>query len=84
MVTAREGSPTYATKNPLKAPHSTPTSRVSRPATGIERPKSWWRMPSDTLVRPMMLATERSISPVMITRVIGSAISMIGAVSRNR
>ena len=31
-----------------------------------------------------MLATERSISPVMMTSVIGSAISRIGAMSRSR
>ena len=37
-----------------------------------------------TLVSPITLATERSISPVMMTSVIGSAISMIGAMSRKR
>jgi hypothetical protein len=41
-------------------------------------------MPTRTLLSPTTLATERSISPVMMTNVIGSAISRIGAVSRNR
>ena len=34
--------------------------------------------------RPTTLATDRSISPVTMTMVIGSAISRIGAASRTR
>jgi hypothetical protein len=41
-------------------------------------------MPTRTLLSPTTLATERSISPVITIIVIGSAISRIGAVSRNR
>ena len=37
-----------------------------------------------TLLSPMTLATERSISPVMMTSVIGSAIISTGAMSRSR
>ena len=41
-------------------------------------------MPVSTLVSPTMLATERSISSVMMMSVMGSAISRIGAMSRSR
>ena len=37
-----------------------------------------------TLLSPTMLATDRSISPVMITNVIGNAISRIGVTSSSR
>jgi hypothetical protein len=50
----------------------------------MERPKSWCRIPTRTLLSPTTLATERSISPVMITSVIGRAIRRIGAMSSNR
>ena len=43
-----------------------------------------WSTPSSTLLRPMMLATDRSISPVMMISVIGRAISRIGAMSCSR
>ena len=43
-----------------------------------------WSTPSSTLLRPMMLATDRSISPVMMTSVIGRAMSRIGAMSWSR
>ena len=42
------------------------------------------RMPVITLESPTMLATERSISSVMMMSVIGRAISRIGATSRSR
>ncbi len=84
IVTASDGRPTYAIRKPLKAPHSAPTRIASRPATGSGSPASAYRMPSMTLVSPITLATDRSISPVMMISVIGSAISMIGAMSRNR
>ena len=53
-------------------------------ATGIDSPPSLTRTPITTLLRPSMLATDRSISPVMMISVIGSAISRIGAMSRSR
>ena len=43
-----------------------------------------WKTPSSTLLRPMMLATDRSISPVMMISVIGRAISRMGAMSWRR
>ena len=45
---------------------------------------AWVSMPSSTLERPTMLATERSISPVMMMSVIGRAMSRIGATSSSR
>ena len=47
-------------------------------------PASWCSIPTSTLLSPTTLATDRSISPVMMISVIGSAISRIGAMSRNR
>jgi hypothetical protein len=41
-------------------------------------------MPNNTLLRPTMLPTDRSISPVMITQVMGKAISKIGMTSSSR
>ncbi len=83
-MTASDGSPTYATRKPLKAPHTAPTRIATTAAAGIDIPASWCSTPTRTLLRPTTLATERSISPVMMISVIGSAISRIGAMSRNR
>jgi hypothetical protein len=80
IVTARDGRPTYATRNPLSSPQSTPTTSATRPASGIDMP-SWCSIPTRTLLRPTTLATDRSISPVTMTSVIGSAISRMGAES---
>ena len=41
-------------------------------------------MPKMTLLSPTMLPTERSISPVMMTQVIGRAINKIGVTSSSR
>ena len=84
MVTASDGRPTYPTRNPLNAPATAPIAMASSAATGMERPASWWRIPTSTLDNPTTLATDRSISPVMMISVIGRAMSRIGAVSRNR
>ena len=84
MVTASDGSPTYATRKPLRAPARSPTTRAASPAAGTDQPWSWIRRPDTTALRPSMLATDRSISPVMMIRVIGSAISRIGAMSISR
>ena len=84
MVTASDGRPTYATRKPLKAPATAPARIASRPATGMDRPASWCRIPTSTLESATTLATDRSISPVTMIRVIGSASSRIGAMSRKR
>ena len=67
----------------MSTPQSTPASRATRPATGIDMPCST-STPTSTLLSPTTLATDRSISPVMMTIVIGNAMRRIGAVSRNR
>ncbi len=64
-------------------PHSRPASSATSIAAGTAQPWSTSE-PRSTLLRPTTLATERSISPVTITSVIGSAISMIGAMSSSR
>ena len=59
--------------------------RPSRQQRGErDRSPAWCSTPTSTLVSPTTLATERSISPVTMTRVIGRAISRIGAVSSRR
>ena len=44
----------------------------------------WCRSPTSTLLSATVLATDRSISPVMMIIVIGSAISRIAAASSSR
>ena len=60
-----------------------PTRMRDSPAASIGIP-AWCRMPRMTLESPTMLATDRSISPVMMMSVIGSAMSRIGAMSSSR
>ena len=84
MVTASDGSPTYATRTPLTAPRTTPRSSVSRTAVSMETSCSLTSTPQKAALTPRVLATERSISPVMMISVIGSAMSMIGAYSLAR
>ena len=83
IVTASDGRPTYAIRKPLSAPQASPASMATTAASGTATPWST-STPSSTLLRPRTLATERSISPVTMINVIGSAISRIGAMSRNR
>src|SRR6266536_5234057 len=83
MVTARDGSPKRVTNTPLTAPSRPPSTRISGTISSSGRlsVQSW---PMTALVRPRMLATERSISPVTTMSVMGSAISAIGARSSSR
>ncbi len=83
IVTASEGSPTTVTSRPLMAPPTAPASSAINAATGIGSPASNIT-PNSTLLRPAMLATDRSISPVMITIVIGRAMNRIGVTSSSR
>ena len=83
IVTASEGNPTTVMRNPLIVPATAPTRIAVPAAAGNGHPASV-RMPVSTLVSPTMLATERSISSVMMMSVMGSAISRIGATSRSR
>jgi hypothetical protein len=60
-----------------------PTTIAARAASANGQP-ALVRIPAVTLESPTMLATERSISSVMMMSVIGSAMSRIGATSRSR
>jgi hypothetical protein len=84
MVTASEGSPTTAMRKPLNAPATTPTRRPMSRTTPMSIPPPAHSTPMTALVRPAVLATDRSISPVMMTRVIGMAMRRIGMTSRSR
>ena len=84
MVTASEGSPTYATRKPLTAPSTTPRRSVRITAVVMETSCSVTSTPQKPAETPSVLATDRSISPVMMISVIGSAISRIGAYSLAR
>ncbi len=84
MVTARDGSPTYATRKPLIAPQTVPATTAAAAAAGIDQDASKCRSAITTALSPITLATERSISPVMMISVIGSAMRSTGARSRNR
>src|SRR5689334_11350484 len=77
MVTASEGRPSPVIRNPLSAPATAPMTMQSGMIVWIDM--SWFQnQPISELVRPRMLATDRSISPVMMMKVIGSATRMIG------
>src|SRR3954454_2205584 len=83
MVTARDGRPSLVTSSPLTAPSTTPRSRHSGRISSSGSPANH-SLPMTALDSPTVLATERSISPVMITRVSGRAISMITTTSSSR
>ena len=59
-------------------------TRVSTSAVGIETPWSLTITPHAAAQTPRVLDTDRSISPVMMMSVIGSAIIRIGAYSFHR
>ena len=81
MVTASDGSPKRVTNTPLTAPSVPPSSRQIPTSSGSEETPQTHSWPSTTQVRPSMLATDRSISPVMTTSVSGSAMRTIGIAS---
>src|SRR3954449_2740972 len=83
MVTARDGRPSLVTSSRLTAPSTTPRSRHSGMISSSGSPANH-SLPMTALDSPTVLATERSISPVMITRVSGRAISMITTTSSSR
>src|SRR3954452_17074783 len=83
MVTASDGSPSPVTRKPLTAPSTAPISTHSGMIVWMAR--SWFhRKPMSALVRPSVLATDRSISPVITMNVIGRATSAIGSRSSTR
>src|SRR6185436_15970767 len=81
MVTASDGSPNRVTNNPLTAPRTPPSTSAIAISSGSELTPQTHNCPNATQVNPTTLATERSISPVMMTSVSGSAISRIGIAS---
>ena len=70
-VTTSDGRPTMAIQKPLKSPMTRPTSRATRMASSIPTPCSQ-STATMTAERPMTEATERSISPLMMTNVMAS------------
>ena len=82
MVTANDGNPNTVMNAPLTAPSTAPSTRLSAMSAASEVTPTCHSWPITVQVRPSMLATDRSISPVMTISVIGSAISAIGMISR--
>ena len=70
-VTTSEGRPTMATQNPLKSPMPRPASRARMMPSSMGRPASQTTA-TMTEASPMTEATERSISPLMMTKVMAS------------
>ena len=83
IVTASDGSPTTATRKPLNMPASTPITSPRTSTTPMSHP-ACQSTPMSALVRPAIDATDRSISPVMMMRVIGIAMSSTGITSSSR
>src|SRR5689334_3757876 len=83
MVTARDGSFSTVTKKPLRAPRTAPSTMQSGMIVSIGRPASHSE-PITADVNPSVLATDRSISPVTMMNVIGSATRAIGSRSSSR
>src|SRR3954468_2625357 len=83
MVTAKDGSFSTVTKKPFNAPRTAPSTMQSGMIASIVSPASHSE-PITADVRPSVLATERSISPVTMMNVIGSATSAIGSRSSSR
>src|ERR1019366_6072475 len=76
IVTASEGRPTRVTSSPLISPATIPSSATITKMASIGQ---WWlhRTPSSALDMPRIEATDRSISPLMMISVIGSAMIAI-------
>src|SRR5262245_7145611 len=82
MVTANDGSPKTVMNVPLSAPSTAPSTRLIAMSAASEVTPECHSRPITVQVRPSMLATDRSISPVMTINVIGNAMSAIGMISR--
>src|ERR1700722_12251084 len=76
IVTASGGRPTRVTSSPLIRPATIPSSATTTKMASIGQ---WWlhRTPSRALDMPRIEATDRSISPLMMISVIGSAMIAI-------
>ena len=84
MVTASDDSPSRVISSPLNAPHRAPTATQMVMTTQMLRSVSRHSTPMTALARPAVLATERSISPVMMMSVIGMASSRTGMTPTRR
>lgn len=84
MVTASDGRPKPVTKRPFTAPSTAPSSTTRTQINSRDSPLESQSCPISVLHSPTMLATERSISPVITIRVIGSAMSASGIRSSSR
>ena len=71
MVTAREPSPNLVTKNPLTKPHAVPTAIAIRIESQIGAPAAY-DQPSIALLRAKIEAIDKSISPVMMRKIIAN------------
>src|SRR5580700_8806701 len=83
IVTASDGRPSLVISRPLMAPATTPTSKMTTKMTSIDQ-CLFQRNPSSALDMPMIEATERSISPLMMMSVIGRAMIAISPDCRPR
>lgn len=83
MVTASDGSPSRVTSSPLNAPAARPTTAITTKIAIIGQCLSH-RYPSRQLDMPRVDATDRSISPLMMISVIGSAMIAISPLDRPR
>ena len=73
MVTTIEGRPSRVTRKPLKAPQTRPVPMPMATSTGVSAPNCSAK-PIAVEASAMIAATERSISPEMISSAMASAI----------
>ena len=74
MVTTIDGRPRPVTIAPLKAPQASPTEMPITTNPGVPTP-ACTAMPISVEASAMMAATDRSISPEMMSSAMASAIS---------
>ena len=82
-VTIKGGIRNRVTHQPLNAPATVPTPRVSAAAAAVESPQSRQKVPNRTADSPINDPTERSIPPARIKGVNATAIRPTSTASRN-
>src|SRR5919205_419924 len=83
IVTASDGSPSTETRTPLSAPETAPRSRHRGMISSSDMP-ALHSAPKTQLTNPATLATDRSISPARMIRVMGRASRSMGIRSMSR
>ena len=83
-VTTSEGRPTRVMNQPFSAPPSTPMPSEMAMAAGAATPCSLTIQPKAQADRPIMEPTDRSISPLMMMKVITRATMIFSIDSWNR